>query len=144
MHNSVIQTVLNLRQKLISGVAKLITRLMELDDFTKVLKDSELLGKVSNGITGINKKKFGDLVSSADALKLSGETVKRNTLLVQQGFGIANRENIVFANGRVRTNLLLINSRRLICTSTIIIHTISTYIASATISYTAISVDGQT
>lgn len=117
---------------------------MELDDFTKVLKDSELLGKVSNGITGINKKKFGDLVSSADALKLSGETVKRNTLLVQQGFGIANRENIVFANGRVRTNLLLINSRRLICTSTIIIHTISTYIASATISYTAISVDGQT
>ena len=78
---------------------------MQLDDFTKVLKDAELLGKISSGITGINKKKFADLVSSADALKASTEIVKRNTLLVQQGFGIAQRENMVFANGRVSSSL---------------------------------------
>ena len=93
--------MLNLRQKLISGVAKFLTKLLTLDDFTKVTQDSEVLDKISSGITGINKKKLIELMSSAETLKLSGEIVNKNTQLVKKAFGISDGENIIFANGRV-------------------------------------------
>lgn len=101
IENSIIQIVLNLRQKLISGVAKLLTKILALDDFTKITQDSELLNKISSSITGINKKKLTELLSSADALKASGDIVIKNTQLVKKAFGLDDGENIVFANGRV-------------------------------------------
>ena len=106
VENSIIQTVLNLRQKLISGVAKLLTKILELDDFTRITKESELLNKISSGITGINKKKLGELMSSADALKASGDIIIKNTQLVKKAFGLNDGENIVFANGRVSYSLI--------------------------------------
>ena len=101
VENSIIQTVLGLRQKLISGVAKLLTKLLDLEDFTQVVKDSKLVEKISNGITGINKKKLNELLSSPETLKESGEIAKKFSVLVQNAFGIEIGENLVFANGRV-------------------------------------------
>ena len=106
VENNIIQTVLNLRQKLISGVAKLLAKILELDDFTKITKDSELLNKIASGITGINKKKLAELMSSANALKASGDIIIKNTQLVKKAFGLNDGENIVFANGRVCYSLI--------------------------------------
>ena len=107
LHNKIIQTVLNLRQKLISGVAKLLTKLLLIEDFTQVVNDPELLNKVSNGITGVNKKKLSELISSSDSVEKSGDVVKGNTLLVKRAFDLDDGENMVFANGRVMTILFL-------------------------------------
>ena len=106
IENNIIQTMLDLRQKLISGVAKLITKLMELDDITKVVQDAELLNKIASGITGINKDKLAELLTSVDTLKSSGEIVNTNSELVKKAFGINDGENIVFANGRVSLSLM--------------------------------------
>eukprot|EP00111_Clytia_hemisphaerica_P002468 TCONS_00007064-protein len=101
LQNKIIQNVLNLRQKLISGVAKLLTKLLIIEDFIHVANNPDFLNKVSNGITGINKKKLSELMSSADSLERAGDIVKQNTLLVKKAFQLSEGENMVFANGRV-------------------------------------------
>lgn len=95
---------------MISGVAKLLTKILALDDFTKITQDVEMLNKISSGITGINKKKLSELMSSADALRASADVVIKNTRLVKKAFGLNDGENIVFANGRVCIPLLFLFS----------------------------------
>lgn len=105
--NQIIQTMLLLRQKLISGVAKLIVNVLNKPDFTKITDNSEMLLALSNGITGINKKKLGEMLSNTDTLKGSSEILKRTSLLVEKSFGIKSGQNVVYANGRVCIFLFL-------------------------------------
>lgn len=100
--NDILQTVFGLREKLISGVAKFVIKLLESgEDILSLVKNEDGVTKLANGITGINKKKLAELLSSAEALKESKAVVKRNTELVQKAFSITQKENVVFANGRV-------------------------------------------
>ena len=99
--NDVLQLVLFLRQKLISSVGKLIMKLIDTDDLLNVVKDETKLKDLTNGITGINKKKLMELFTTEEALAKVKNIVEVNCLLVKKAYNIGPKENVVVANSRV-------------------------------------------
>ena len=75
--------------------------ILETEEFTKVTENAKLLAILSEGITGINKKKLAELLSDADKLNEASAVLKHASMLVRKAFGIKAGQNLVYANGRV-------------------------------------------
>ena len=88
----------------------MLVNLLTQEDVTKVIGDADLLASFSNGITGINKKKLQEMLSSSESLSDTVNLLVNSTALVKKGFGIESGQNIVFANGRVNIFLTLPSS----------------------------------
>jgi len=101
-YNTAIQIIFDLREKLISGVAKLLLKFLESDDpLTDLLKTEDSISKVASGITGINKKKLYELLTSADTIKQANFVIDENHKLLQKALNIKVDDNYVIANGRL-------------------------------------------
>lgn len=101
-YNRALQIVLTLRQKLISGVAKLIMKFLDNEEpLEEIVKSEEKINQLASGITGINKKKLFELLSSPAAVKKAIEDISKSNGLVQMAFEIFDGDSIVVANGRV-------------------------------------------
>lgn len=100
--NQILQSVIDTRVKMVSGIAKFIIQLLdESNEFEKLVEDVNIVMNLSESAKGFNKKKLQDLLQNEEEKRKIQEKLLSSRMSVEKIIDAFDNASYVICNGRV-------------------------------------------